>query len=104
MDYAVLLQGKPGSGKEVIAQAIHEASHRRQKRSVATEKINTQRLKENSMRSALVFDAMTYVSNRFLLTLLAAKATRKLHKPNTRVQETANEVLVRFSRTNPIGI
>jgi hypothetical protein len=56
------------------------------------------------MRSALVFDAMTYVSNRFLLAMLAAKATRKLHRPNTRVQETANEVLVRFSRTNPIGV
>jgi DNA-directed RNA polymerase subunit K/omega len=59
---------------------------------------------ENSMRSALVFDAMTFVSNRFLLTLLAAKATRRLHRPNTRIQETANEVLVRFSRTNPIGV
>ena len=53
------------------------------------------------MRSALVFDAMTHVSNRFLLTMLAAKATRKLHRPNTRVQETVNDVLVRFSRANP---
>jgi hypothetical protein len=52
------------------------------------------------MRSDLVFDAMTYVSNRFLLTILAAKASRKLHRPNTRIQETANDVLVRFSRTN----
>jgi hypothetical protein len=58
---------------------------------------------ETSMRSALVFDAMTYVPNRFLLTVLAAKATRKLHRPNTRVQETANEVLIRFSRANPMG-
>jgi hypothetical protein len=56
---------------------------------------------ETSMRSALVFGAMTYVPNRFLLTVLAAKATRKLHRPNTRVQETANEVLIRFSRANP---
>ena len=55
------------------------------------------------MRSDLVFDAMTYVSNRFLLTVLAAKATRKLHRPNTRIQETANDVLVRFSASNPTG-
>jgi hypothetical protein len=55
------------------------------------------------MRSELVFDAMAYVQNRFLLTMLAAKATRKLHRPNTRIQETANDVLVRFSYTNPMG-
>jgi hypothetical protein len=55
------------------------------------------------MRSELVFNAMAYVSNRFLLTKLAAKATRKFHKPNTRIQETTNEVLIRFGHTNPIG-
>jgi hypothetical protein len=59
-------------------------------------------LEENSMRSELVFDAMANVSNRFLLTMLAAKATRKLHRPNTRIQETANDVLVRLSHTRPI--
>ena len=32
---------------------------------------------------------------------LASKATRKLHKPNTRLQDTANEVLARFHTTNP---
>jgi hypothetical protein len=53
------------------------------------------------MRSDLVFDAMANVSNRFLLTMLAAKATRKLHRPNTRIQETANEVLVRLGHTKP---
>jgi hypothetical protein len=52
-------------------------------------------LEGNSIRSELVFDAMANVSNRFLLTMLAAKATRKLHRPNARIQETANEVLVR---------
>jgi hypothetical protein len=59
-------------------------------------------LEENSMRSELVFDAMANVSNRFLLTMLAAKATRKLHRPNTRIQETANDVLVRLSHSKPI--
>jgi hypothetical protein len=54
------------------------------------------------MRSELVFDAMANVSNRFLLTMLAAKATRKLHRPSTRIQETANEVLVRLGHTKPI--
>jgi hypothetical protein len=56
------------------------------------------------MRSELVFGAMAYVSNRFLLTKLAAKATRKFHRPNTRIQDTANEVLVRFSHPNPTPI
>ena len=53
------------------------------------------------MRSDLVFGAMTHVSNRFQLTKLAAKATRKLHRPNTRIQETMNDVLIRFSQANP---
>jgi hypothetical protein len=55
------------------------------------------------MRSELVFGAMTHVSNRFLLTKLAARATRTLHKPNTRIQETLNDVLERFSHTDPIA-
>ena len=55
------------------------------------------------MRSNLVFGATAYVSNRYLLTMLASKATRKLHRPNTRIQETTNEVLLRFSRVSPIA-
>ena len=35
VDCAILLQGETGTGKEVIAQAIHEASPRRQNRFVA---------------------------------------------------------------------
>jgi hypothetical protein len=58
---------------------------------------------ENTMRSELVFGAMTHVSNRFLLAKLAAMATRKLHKPNTRIEETMSEVLVRFSHADPIA-
>jgi hypothetical protein len=53
------------------------------------------------MRSELVFGAMTHVSNRFLLTKLAARAIRKLHRPNTRIQETMNDVLVRFRHVDP---
>ena len=48
------------------------------------------------MRSELVFGAMKNVPNRFLLVKLAAKATRKFHRPHTRVEATVNEVLVRF--------
>ncbi len=47
------------------------------------------------MRSELVFNAMAYVSN-FLLTKLASMATRKLHRPNTRIQDTTNDAFVRF--------
>jgi hypothetical protein len=54
------------------------------------------------MRSELVFGAMAHVSNRFLLTKLASKATRKFHRPSSRIQDTTNNVLVRFSRSNPI--
>ena len=54
------------------------------------------------MRSELVFGAMTYVSNRFLLTRVTAKATRKFHRANTRIQDTANEVFQRFAHANPL--
>jgi hypothetical protein len=55
------------------------------------------------MRSELIFGAMTYVSNRFLLTGLAAKATRSFHRPNTRIADTANEVFERFTHDNPLA-
>jgi hypothetical protein len=60
-------------------------------------------LPEDTMRSELIFGAMTYVSNRFLLTRLASKATRSFHRPNTRIQDTANEVFERFTHTNPLA-
>jgi hypothetical protein len=50
------------------------------------------------MRSELVFASMVYVSNRFLLMRLASKATRKFHRPNTRIQDTTNDVFERFTR------
>ena len=53
------------------------------------------------MRSDLVFRALSQVSNRYQLCQLASKATRKLHKPNTRLQDTTNEVLNRFHVANP---
>ena len=56
------------------------------------------------MRSDLIFGALTHVSNRYQLCQLASKATRKLHKPNTRVQDTTNEVMVRFRYQNPVSV
>jgi len=50
------------------------------------------------MRSDLVFDAMASVSGRFLLTKLVSKTTRRLHKPNTRIQDTANAVFGHFQQ------
>ena len=48
------------------------------------------------MRSDLVFAAVAGPSNRYRLCQLATKATRKFHKPNSRLQDTINNVLVRL--------
>lgn len=56
------------------------------------------------MRSDLIFGALAHVKNRYQLCQLASKATRKLHKPNTRLQDTTNEVLVRFHESNPAAL
>ena len=45
------------------------------------------------MRSQLVFEAVHTLRNRYTLCQLASKATRKFHKPSTRIQDTTNEVL-----------
>jgi hypothetical protein len=49
------------------------------------------------MRSELVFEAVHTLRNRYTLCQLASKATRKFHKPNTRIQDTTNEVLNRIA-------
>jgi hypothetical protein len=53
------------------------------------------------MRSDLVFGALAQVSNRYRLCRLATKATRKLHRPYTRLQDTINHVLIHFEEANP---
>jgi hypothetical protein len=53
------------------------------------------------MRADLTFMALAYESNRYLLARLIAKATRKLHRPNTRVQDTMNDVFERFGCSKP---
>jgi hypothetical protein len=47
------------------------------------------------MRSDLIYEALDTVTNRYLLCQLISKATRKFHRPNTRIQDTMNDVLVR---------
>ena len=49
------------------------------------------------MRSDLVFEALHTLRNRYMLCQLASKATRRFHRPNTRIQETMNEVLDKIS-------
>ncbi|HYG99355.1 MAG TPA: DNA-directed RNA polymerase subunit omega [Terriglobales bacterium] len=49
------------------------------------------------MRSDLVFEALHTLQNRYMLCQLASKATRRFHKPNTRIQETMNDVLDRIA-------
>jgi hypothetical protein len=49
------------------------------------------------MRSNLVYGAVTPVQNRYMLCQLVSKATRKFHRPATRVQDTMNQVLERFA-------
>ena len=49
------------------------------------------------MRSELIFGATAYVSNRYLLVMLASKAARQLHRPNTRMEDTANDAFARFA-------
>jgi hypothetical protein len=45
--------------------------------------------------------ALAHESNRYLLTRLIAKATRKLHRPNTRVQDTMNDAFKWFGCSKP---
>ena len=49
------------------------------------------------MRSDRVFDAVQTLRNRYMLCQLTSKATRKFHRPSTRIQETMNGVLDRIA-------
>jgi len=51
-----------------------------------------------AMRSELIHGALRPVGNRFTLCQLASKATRKFHRPNTRIQETMNEIFNKLSK------
>ena len=53
------------------------------------------------MRSDLTLIALAHESNRYLLARLIAKATRKLHRPKTRLQDMMNDAFERFGRSKP---
>jgi hypothetical protein len=54
------------------------------------------------MRSDLVFGAYSHTPNRYQLCLVA-KGARKLHTPQTRLQETTNDVFVLLYRSSAIA-
>jgi len=53
------------------------------------------------MRAESTFLALAHESNRYLLTRLIATATRKLHRPDTRLQDTMNDVFEWFGCSQP---
>ena len=53
------------------------------------------------MRAELTFKALANDSKRYMLCRTAALATRKLHRPNTRIQETMNDALQYLSGSRP---
>jgi hypothetical protein len=52
------------------------------------------------MRSDLIYNSLKPVHNRYMLCQLVSKATRKFHRPNTRIQDTMNDVLVRVGNAD----
>ena len=56
---------------------------------------------EKAMRSELVHTALNREPNCYALCHLIAKATRALHRPNTRLQNTMNEALQLLAREQP---
>jgi hypothetical protein len=55
----------------------------------------------NTMRADLAWIALAQESNRYLLARLIAKATRKLHRPKTQLQDTMNDAFERFGCSKP---
>jgi hypothetical protein len=52
------------------------------------------------MRSDLIYNSLKPVNNRYMLCQLVSKATRKFHRPNTRIQDTMNDVLMRVGKAD----
>ena len=52
------------------------------------------------MRSHLIYGALSPVKNRYMLCQLVSKATRKFHRPQTRVQDTMNQIFDQFGKAN----
>ena len=56
------------------------------------------------MRSELVFAAKRTLSNRYVLCRILAKATRKFHKPHTRIEDTTDDVLQRIANSEGAAV
>jgi hypothetical protein len=56
------------------------------------------------MRSNLVFEAVHTLRNRYMLCQLASKATRRFHRPATRIQDTTNEILNKIAGSDRTAI
>jgi hypothetical protein len=56
------------------------------------------------VRSELVYAAGVRIPNRFLLSIVAIKAVRKLHITTTRVEDTANRVFTDITHGNYINV
>jgi len=52
------------------------------------------------MRSELVFAAEHTLRNRYSLCRVLSTATRKFHRPNTRVEETTDAVLMHIANAS----
>jgi hypothetical protein len=53
------------------------------------------------MRSELIFGAEEHTSTRFLMPTL--KATRRLNRPNSRIEDTANDVFRGLCQPKPVA-
>ena len=53
------------------------------------------------MRSELVFAAKCTLPNRYVLCRVLSTATRKFHRPNTRIEDTTDDVLRRIATSAP---
>ncbi len=56
------------------------------------------------MRSEMVFAAERTLPNRYMLCRVLATATRKFHKPATRVEDTTDAVLRRIADPNAAAL
>ena len=56
------------------------------------------------MRSEMVFAAEHRLPNRYMLCRVLATATRKFHKPATRIQDTTDAMLRRIANANAAAL
>ena len=53
------------------------------------------------MRSELVFAAQFTLPNRYVLCRVLSTATRKFHRPRTRIEDTTDDVLRHIAASEP---